>query len=380
MKGFKKLVALGVVATMVIGSSVTAFATETTQNLSSDPAGGVAGAEQTVTGEGTENYINKKVFKVVAPTQALEDAIFDFITDPQGLIVETEAAQIGEVEIAEDTGVFFKNKDEEGNVVAISGTSDPLRLINKSTSGVSIAVKVKLKEATSDKYAGGYSTTADFTGSGDSSKGLYLGLASTGNAVKPLTDTQATFSNYAKSAYELFAVTWDSEATTPAYAFDIPAENADAAPVYEFTVSGALNRVLADTTWYKVTDGKPLQVGAALAMPDIELIYTPSYVDARQCLAAYGDTGIVMWNYDDTMFAEGDAIATTTVSDVKINDVAVASVTALAEDGTILVPYTAIYTALGITGDAANVDTLVERLQGVQATVGGIAMYANITP
>lgn len=371
MKGFKKIVALGVVATMVIGSSLTAFAAETTRDITTTD-GTVAAAEQTVTGEATENYINKKVFKIVAPTTTWEAEVFDFITDPQGLIAETEAAAIGEVEIVDDTGVFFKNKDEEGTVVAISSTSDPLTLTNKSTSGVKMAVTVQLKEASTDKYATDYSTTVDFSGSGDDAKGLYLGLTSTGNPVTPLTATAQNLTSYAKSAYELFAVGYKDNA----YTFDILEDYVNDVPVYTFTINGALNKALADTTWYKVTDGKPLTVGAALAMPDIELKYTPTYVDARQCRAELGEEGIVMYNFDETPFASEAAI---TAGSIKVNGIAVADVAKCDEEGYLVVPIASIYTALGITStDEDAFDQLAERIQGVEATVGGIAMYANI--
>lgn len=377
MKGFKKIVALGVAATMMMGSSLTAFAASTTQDLSSASAGALAGAEQTVEGAGSANYLFKKVFKVTVPTSAEANKVFAYYTDPQGLIVETEAAQIGAVEITDDTGVFFTNRDETGTAVAISSTSDPLTLVNKSTSAVEIGVKVKLAEETSGQYTSGYSTTADFTGTGDAAKGVYLGLSSTGNAVEALSATEATLTNYAKSAYPLFAVTWDT--TNSTYKFDIPEANEGAEPVYQFVVNGALNKALADKTWYAETSGQPLTAGAALKMPKIELKYTPTYVDARPCLAAYGDDGVAMWNYDDTAFATGDAIATATVAAVKVNNAAVSSVTALEEDGTILIPYTDIMTALGIDPDEEGaLDIMVERLQGVQATINGIVMYANI--
>lgn len=371
MKGFKKIVALGVVATMVFGSSLTAFAADPTTRDITTTDGTVAAAEQTVTGEATENYINKKVFKIVAPTTTWEAEVFDYITDPQGLIAETEAAAIGEVEIADDTGVFFKKKDEEGNLVAISSESDPLILTNKSTSGVKMAITVQLKEAASDKYVKGYSSTADFSESGDDAKGLYLGLTSTGNPVTPLDATAQSLTSYAKSAYELFAVGYKDNA----YTFEIPEDLDGEAPQFSFTVNGALNRALADSAWYVVTDGKPLNVGAALAMPDIELKYTPTYVDARQCVAELGEEGITMWN-EETPFAKEAAI---TAGSIKVNGIAVADVDKCDEDGNLVIPIASIYTALGITStDEDAFDQLAERVQGVEATVGGIAMYANI--
>ncbi len=369
MWNFKKIVALGIVSTMVFGSSLTAFADDpTTQDLESDPTGAVTGAEQTVEGVATENYINKKIFKVTVPTKTEADKVLSFYTDPQGLIAETNAAQVGEsISITDDTGVFFKNGEN-----AISSWSDPLTFVNKSTSGVKIGIKVKLVEATTNPYAGGYSTTVDFTGGtsgGDKDTGLYIGLSIPGNKILPLTASEQTPSSYAKSAYGLYAVTY---ASASGYSFDIPEANQGSEPQFSIYANGALNKALADTTWYKVTAGEPLTPGTALAMPDIELKYTPTYLDAKQVGASFDGENLWVYNFDGTGFGKE-----ATVADIKVNDKAVSAPAKCNTDGYLVIPVANLYTALGLTTDEEKA-AVGDYLVGVSATIGGVAVYGNV--
>lgn len=374
MSNFKKILAVGLAATMVVGGSVTAFASDASTRELTAANGAITAAEQTVTGAGTENYISKKVFKVVVPTQAKADEVFDYWTDPQGLISETAAAAFGtDVPIAEDTGIFFKNKDEAGNV-SLSSWSDPLKFVNKSTSGVKIDMKVKLVEASSGAYATGYSTTADFTGGtsgADKNAGMYLGLLATGAKELNLTATEQTPGSVAKSAYPLYAVTYKDNA----YSFDIPAESVDAAPTYEVYAHGTLNRALSETIWYTYDASKPLEVGAALKVPSIEVKYTPTYIDAKQCAAAADADNIYIYNFDESPFTKDAAIAS-----VEVNGKAVTldSGAKVGEDGLVIIPMSKVYAAYSLTGDDATFDNVATYLTGVKATVGGVAVYANI--
>ncbi len=377
MNMFKKLVALGVVSALVIGSSITAFASSTT-DLSSPTAspGTLAGEEQEVEGEGTANYLYKKVFKVTVPTDTVANALFSYYTDPQGLFAATDAAQAGtNVNIAEDTGVFFTNTVDGATV--LSNVSDPLKIVNKSTSGVTIGMKVALTEGSTaaNNYAAGYSTTADFSGSGDETKGLYLGLMTSGNKLTAITNntpaSPATSVSVAKSSYPLYAVTYTSG---DGYKFEIPSESADASPVFEIYVTGALNKALADSTWYKVTENQPLTTGAALEMPKITFKYTPTYIDAKMCSAAVDADNLYIWNYDGTMFSAGKD-----VTSVKINGTSV-TISGLKTntDGLVVIPIANVYTGLGLTGEDQTFDNVATYIKSVEATVNGVAVYADV--
>lgn len=379
MNMLKKLVALGVVSTMVLGSSITAFAsTPTTTDLSSPStaAGTLAGEEQTVEGAGTANYLFKKVFKVTVPTDTVANALFSYYTDPQGLLAATDAAQVGtNVSIADDTGVFFTNSVDGATV--LSSVSDPLKIVNKSTSGVTIGMKVALTEGATaaNNYAAGYSTTADFSGTGDGAKGLYLGIMTSGNKLTAITNntpnSPAASVSVAKSSYPLYAVTYTSGA---GYKFEIPSDSADASPVFEIYVTGALNKALADSTWYKVTDNQPLTTGAALEMPKITFKYTPTYIDAKMCKAAVDAENLYIWNYDDSMFKAGKDVTT-----VKINGTAVTIANLKTNaDGLVVIPIANVYTGLGLTGDDQTFENVAAYIKSVEATVDSVAVYADV--
>jgi len=368
MKNFKKIVALGIVSTMVFGSSLTAFATEPTTNIPDPGDGTTAGPEQTVTGSATSNYVNKKVFKVTVPTQTEANKLLSFYSDPQGVIAETNGAQAGDnVTVTNDTGILFKNTDASGNV-SLSDWSDPLKIVNKSSSGVQISAKVKLEEAASDKYATGYSTTVDFSTTDDKAKGLYLALWTTGDVTTPLTETEKTITNVAKSSYSLFEVGYSGGA----YTFTIPEANEGKEPVFEIYATGALNRALPETTWYKADPAKPLEVGAPLKMPNISVKYTPNYIDAKMCQSSLDNDGLWVWNLDDTPFTKA-----ATIANLKVNDIAVTGVTACDADGYVKIPLETVYTTLGLTGDNKTVEKAKEKIQGISATVGGTAIYAD---
>ena len=87
MYNFKKIAALGLAFTMVIGSTVTAFASDPAPDP--DVTANMASAKE-ITGTGTEDYVNKNVMKVTLPTEDRMNAIFDYRLDPQGLIAKSK--------------------------------------------------------------------------------------------------------------------------------------------------------------------------------------------------------------------------------------------------------------------------------------------------
>lgn len=383
MKNIKKMMAFGLATAMVFGSTLTAFAADT-QVISS--SGAVAGAEQTVDGTATENYVNKKVFKLEVPTKAAADKIFSFYTDPLGLIAETEGVQVvstGAI-VEENQGILFVNRDEEGNVAYLSGTSDSLNLVNKSSSGVEISVKARLKPGASDPYQGGTAKKIDFSATSDGA--LYIGLMATGEPEMPLeiennAPTSPSAVNVVLSAADLYHTVY----TGGAYSYDLY-DDVEEFPTYSFSVRGALDLNQPDSTWFKTADdSKPLANATAVAMPDIELKYTPTYIDARQAAASFDGANVYAYKADGTGFGFDTA-----VSDIKVSGKAVSGVTATdGEDGTapeyVTIPVANIYTAFGwdYAGaddeEKAEMDELIwECVTGVQFTVDGVTYYANI--
>ena len=81
MLNTKKILAAALAATMVFGSSLTAFAADPVTSGGSDGAGA------------SEGHLEKKVVNVVLPTIASGDTPFSYTMDPERLIRETSGAK-----------------------------------------------------------------------------------------------------------------------------------------------------------------------------------------------------------------------------------------------------------------------------------------------
>lgn len=239
MYNFKKIAALGLAFTMVIGSTVTAFATD---------ADGDVNASQTsateITGTGTEDYVNKNVMKVTLPTSERMNAIFDYRLDPQGLIAKSKS-YAGTAVTGTATGIVFLNTANGKST--ISNTSDPLTITNKSSIPVDLSVEVALTAADGGLALSTVSTSSDFSGD-DAAKAIYLGVKGTYDVERALGGTAVKPDTTLLSGESQYTATWN----TNKYEW---------APIaspkwkdYTFTVTGAINTSLANSTWATVSD------------------------------------------------------------------------------------------------------------------------------
>jgi hypothetical protein len=128
--------AIALTATMVLGSSLTAFADDNTGNS---------------TGAGTsEGHVEKKATNVVLPT-SVADSTFAYTMDPERLIVETSHEKYGdavEFPASNDTGVYFNNGPKGGDGtdkdnVVYANTSKALDVVNKSSHSINLTVKAE---------------------------------------------------------------------------------------------------------------------------------------------------------------------------------------------------------------------------------------------
>lgn len=166
MHGFKKVVAIGLAATMILGGAVTAFADETNTGNS--------------TGIGTpEGHVDKKATNVVLPTIETGSTPFAYTMDPERLITETSHAKYGntvEFPASNDTGVYFNNGkkggtgDDKENIV-YANTSLAQTVTNKSSHAISLTVKAEATTATTDVPLVAKSAIEDAEAAS-----LYLGL------------------------------------------------------------------------------------------------------------------------------------------------------------------------------------------------------------
>jgi hypothetical protein len=345
MKIMKKLLALGLVGTMVIGGSLTAFA-----------ADGDNGTAVTGTGTAANLNVDQVIYTVTVPTSAAITQGLSYKVDPQYL-----AYQKGE---ATDTaGVLFKNGS--GTDAKYSGTSDTFSIISKSSVPITLKIEPKLTAATAGTgefvYAGGFSTTSDFSGAGDDAKGLYLGIHSTNEVEKALSTTALDYTNLIYSAKDLFEITGSVDA---GYTYAIPTAVTEGFPEYVFYLTGAINPDVATTTWVKYASDKVTVEGKA-AMPTVELKYTPTAVDTakKNAVAVWNsDYSISIWKENATKEEGGfDSTATVTVNGK-------AATATVSDKGTINITweniakaYDSTYTAekYGEELDTANVAVIV---------------------
>jgi len=237
MYNFKRIAALGLAMTMVVGSSVTAFATEST---SQDVSQAVTTAKEVV-GTGSEEYIDKNVMKVTMPTDAAIAKFFDYKLDPQGLIAEAKN-YAGTAVTGTATGIVFLN--QANGKATISNTSDTFTITNKSSIPVDLGVAVGLSGGTITEI----SSTSDFSGS-DATNAIYLGLKATNDIEHALSTTDTHYDALLLSGASQYATTYDTTAKKYVYAAKDNAKFSD----FTFNLTGAINKSLGSDAWAQIS-------------------------------------------------------------------------------------------------------------------------------
>lgn len=255
MYNFKRIAALGLAMTMVVGSSVTAFATDTNQDVTAK-----VDTAKEVIGTGSEVYIDKNIMKVTMPTDAAIATFFDYKLDPQGLIAESKSFA-GTAITGTATGIVFLN--QANGKATISNTSDTFKITNKSSIPVDLGVEVKLEAAaTTPMDITLASTTSDFSATGDDVKAFYLGLKATNDIERPLSGTAIKPNAILLSGASQYATTWDTSTNKYVYAAKDNAKFSD----FTFNLTGSINKALGNDTWATITG----DVGGAGRTPTLK--------------------------------------------------------------------------------------------------------------
>lgn len=129
----KRILAVALSATMVFGSTLTAFA--------DDPDTSAATGTGSGTGTSTsEGYVDTLVSKVLVPTEETVNAGLSFHVDPQRLISGTSKAAHPDWTMpeADDTGVYFLTGDK-----TYTNTSSTFDIANIGTKDVTFTIKVE---------------------------------------------------------------------------------------------------------------------------------------------------------------------------------------------------------------------------------------------
>ncbi len=121
-KKIQKLMAGMLATTMLMASTLTVFAEE------SEPTSG------TSTGSGAfEGYVEETYAKVSLPT--VEEGTYNYLVDPNGLIVATEGAAHSGIEFEQNKKLFFTN-----SATSMTSASNKATVINLGTDAIDVTV------------------------------------------------------------------------------------------------------------------------------------------------------------------------------------------------------------------------------------------------
>jgi len=380
MVNVKRFIALAMVASMAIGSTMTSFAADPDPITENTGAG--TGSE--ATGTGTNAWYDKNVMKVVVPTLA---GAFDYKIDPEGAVSQIKKFDTVDVtSVTDTTGVIFKNKDGDSSY-KVTNSSDPFTITNKSAIPVEVAVTYKAEAAAQDPIALSLlSTTIDFSASGEATgKALYLELQPTNDVGHAFTADAAgkTFNISLPTGFDGYEV---KNASSSVYTFAEKSDYKDW-PVGEFVLTGAINKDMPLSTWYKAKSGET--AASALKAPTISVTYKfTGIADALGATADFAGTDdLYIWKSSVENPLEDGGFGTTAPT-VTINGKAV---TGAAIDstykGVVKVPFASIVKAFdsSITDAAITAMTAEEKakykgyVKAVKASVtSGNTYYGEI--
>jgi len=243
---FKKFAALLVAGTMVVGSSVTAFAEgETTTPGVAEGEGSYEGGE-----------MKYPTLSVTLPT--IPDGAYNYIADPNGLIADTAAAAYDGATFTGNQGIFFKTTDAEGETKAIyTNKSRALTLENANAQDIDVTIKMEQKEAGTASIE--YSDSATFE-EGDTAQKLYLAVtddADTDAQVSALGKTAATLTTTVAGNPDNYKANYDG--TKYGYILDESKKSGDKYTweSCSYTLTGALNKA---ATWGDEVDFPTIKV------------------------------------------------------------------------------------------------------------------------
>lgn len=232
----KKLMALALSASMLMGSSMVALAADS--------------EEGSATGTGSvEGSVSTDVFSVVVPT--VESSTFGFILDPEGLIEKTEQAHYTGKTFEEGATLFFVRADEDA-AYNYTSSSDKVSVTNKSTMAVSVSLKA---EVALGENGSGITMTSDNTFAGDTAASIYLALTDGANTKAIDAEEGASLtSSIAAAPAEAYEYSYSSDG---GYSYKIKDDEGLTDinfPEYSFYLTGAANSA---GDWSELTAATP---------------------------------------------------------------------------------------------------------------------------
>ncbi len=186
----KKVMAVALTATMVVGSSVTAFAADTEAT--------------SATGSGTSfEHVDKEITSVTLPTTAEVANVFDYYVDPERLINDAGTLADGTTAVTgNDEGVYFKNSGTSASTPAVNAEVASY-LITSSGSQVSTGLTVAVPPTLTDTSLTYLTATMDSV----AADGWYNGNSSSATLVAGVTVEDSTGATVTPSSGDTITVT-----------------------------------------------------------------------------------------------------------------------------------------------------------------------------
>ena len=295
----KRLLALTLAATMVMGSSVTAFADE---------------GSQTGTGD-IEGIVNTDVFSVVLPTAT--DATYKFILDPQGLIKATNSAAYSGATFTGNNLYFNSAADTYGDTSAV------LTAVNKSSFGVDINLKATLTGYDGLTVA---SSASDATSETDD-PAIYLAIKKEAGTVAHDSATPSiALTNSATS--EAIAVSEGVAAANVTMTLAAPAADENSKPAYVYSYADDEYSYGLNSAWEGNFNGVAFALTGAINTYDPT---SESTVDGWADLANITPSVNVVWSIENPNDAAAEEIASIVSGDATVYIRLVAGMNADAE-------------------------------------------------
>ena len=331
MLNTKKILAAALAATMVFGSSISAF------------ADGPLGTGNTSGAGASEGHVKKELINVILPTIPNGSTPFAYTMDPERLIQETAAAKYAEGTVfpdkETDKGVYFLTAEN-----TYANTSNTLQELKQSSCAITLTVDV-IAENVEDKTNIALDSQANVAAATGTPK-LYLGLA-VGSDKQAVSTTKATVTKNIAGVPENFKIAVDD---SDAYVYQ---EKEDA------------------TTWKAMNISMEGEV-TKLALPDDDEVVAPTVKVTWSYDKAADDATLSedVVDFSDTPAEAAPSIAVTSynlVADTALNinvnlgagDLAATSVVGL-KNGTQTIPADAWSYSNGVlTITAARVNVLV---------------------
>jgi hypothetical protein len=275
-RSIKRVLTVALATTMVLGSSMSAFA---------------ANGESEGTGEYEGGEMQYPTLSITLPV--IPDHTYDYIADPNGLISATAAAHYGGATFTGTSGIFFKTTEADGDVKAIyTNKSKAQEVTNQNAQDVDITVKLEQLEAGDESIV--YSDTATFE-TEDTANKLYLAVtddAASDAQVSALSaTTAATLTTTVPGVPDNYKPNWDE---TNGYGYVLKdAGELEDWETCSYILTGALN---TNATW-----------GDDVTFPSIKVTW--SYAEHTDGVAITGATKVSGQAYGYTAtFTKGTAL------------------------------------------------------------------------